>query len=72
MKKFEIGKVYLRPGLSIPSFWVRITERTEETITFEELEYPGSAETYPIKYDEVGNEVIQVWRYYNEIGYMRA
>lgn len=72
MKKFEIGKVYLRPGLSIPSFWVRIIARTEETITFEELEYPDSAVTYPIEYDEAGNEVIQVWRYYNEIGYMRA
>jgi len=72
MKKFEVGKVYLRPGLFIPSFWVRNIERTEETIIFEELECPGSLIEYPIEYDEAGNEVVKVWEYYNEVGYMRA
>ena len=72
MRKFEVGKVYLRPGLFIPSFWVKIIERTEETITFEELEYPSSSIEYSVEHDEAGNEVVKAWEYYNEIGNMRA
>lgn len=73
MNKFEIGKQYLRPGLYIPSFWVTITSRTETTITFEEINFPGTtSEEYPISYDEEGNEIVEVWRYYQESGYLRA
>lgn len=72
MKKFEIGNTYIRPGLFIPSFWVRIVSRTETEITFEELDFPGTFNTYQISFDEAGNEIAQVWEYEDIVGYIRA
>ena len=72
MKQFIVGKTYLRPGLYGPSFWVLIINRTKNTITFEELNFPNETATYSISHDRFGNEIAAVWQDEDEIGYMRA
>ena len=73
MKKFEVGKTYEYPGLYTPSFRVRVVARTDKTITFEEVNYPGdNSSPRSITYDEAGNEIIEVWHYSETVGCMRA
>lgn len=71
--KFEVGKIYLMPGLFIPSYWVKCIKRDEKKnrVFFCEIEHTGVFHK-EIEYDLKGNEIVFAWEYGKERGYMNA
>lgn len=74
MAKFEKGKTYTWPGLYGPSFDVKVVERTEKTVTFQELGFPDPVDWIPLDVliDTDGTEMCEVWEYRGNKGYIRA
>lgn len=76
MIQFEKGKEYIRVGLFGPSWWVRVMERTEKTVTFAQVGYehepPTEWTTIEVQVDTDGTEMCECWEYMGHKGYIRA
>lgn len=73
MTRFQVGQEYTRPGLYGPSWYVRVTERTETTVTFVEPGYEDEEKiTYPVVTNTDGVEMCECWEYLGHTGYIRA
>lgn len=76
MAKFEKSQEYRRPGLFGPSWWVRVMERTEKTVTFAQVGYehepPTEWTTLEVLVDTDGTEMCECWEYRGHQGFIRA
>lgn len=72
MKKFEVGKHYRMPGLYGPSYTVKITARTESTVTFIELGFEAETISFDVDVDENNVERCLAWSYKEHEAYMTA
>lgn len=74
MEAFEKGDLYTWPGLYGPSWTVRVVDRTEKTVTFQEIGYPDPRDwtTLEVLVDTDGTEMCEVWEYRGHRGYIRA
>ena len=69
MNVFEVGKVYTAPGLYGLDYDVKVISRTRLFVEVEEVEHPREVTRMLIKIVN-GNEVIKMWEYQREIGYI--